>query len=183
MIARALAVAVLVAALAAPAADAKQSHRPGTEVGPPHTVTAYDPSHPCGTDGPLVAFGWCSYYDGALTGRGGEAVELAATVCRLPGQGAHTLQVDSGQHAEFMVGDRGSPAWTWAKGHNFSPYGDSFNVEPGRCLRWHVTWRVVDDTGRPLAPGTYDLIARSTGYPPGSIQARVYLDNMYFVVT
>jgi hypothetical protein len=157
--------------------------QPGTEVGPPHTVTSYDPSQPCGLDGPLPAQGWCSYYDGARTGHGGEPVELAATVCRLPGQAAHTLQADSGQHAEFMVGDRREPQWTWAKRHRFSSYGESWNVEPGTCLRWHITWTVVDDTGRPLTPGAYDLIARSTVYPPGSIQVRAYLDNLYFVVT
>jgi hypothetical protein len=180
---RRLACAALVVLLTAPAAGARPQQRAGTEVGPPHSVTAYDPSHGCSTDGPFVGLGWCDYYDGARTGHGGEPVELAATVCRLPGQDAHTLQADTGQQAEFTVGDRRTPAWTWAKGHRFSQYGTTFNVEPGSCLRWHVTWNVVDDAGRPLAPGVYDLVARSLVYPPGSIQVQAWLDNMYFVVT
>ena len=137
-------VALLAVCLATTAASAKTTERAGTEVGPPHTTTAFDPSHGCSTDGPFVGLGWCNYYDGATTGHGGVPVELAVTVCRLPGQDAHTLQADSGQQAEFAIGDRQQPSWTWAKGHRFSAYGTMFNVQPGRCLRWHVTWMGVE---------------------------------------
>jgi hypothetical protein len=160
-----------------------QPSRPGTEVGPPHRVTAYDPTRGCIGDGPVAFQGWCNYYDGPTSGPSGHPVELAATVCRLPGQEAHTLQVDTGEQAQFGASTQDSTVWSWSKGHHFSPYGTTFNVAPGSCLRWHVRWNVVDDAGRPLPPGMYNLIARPLAREVGSIQAQAYPDAGVFVVT
>jgi hypothetical protein len=151
---------------AAAAAAIAQQARSGGEVGPPHTVTSYDASRGCGAVGTATAQGWCGYYDGALTGRGGQRVELAETLCRLPGQGPGTLKVDSGQQAEFVVFDKDNwRKWTWSTGHRFSKRGSTLQVATGTCLRWQVTWNVVDEAGRPLGPGTYTLDGRTRAYP------------------
>jgi hypothetical protein len=185
MLTRIASAAFITVALTATTASAAPAHQKptGREVGPPHTVTAYDPTRGCTGDGPVVAQGWCSYYDGAMSGHAGIPVELAATVCRLPGQGAHTLEVDTGEQAEFGASTQDSTVWTWSRGHHFSSYGTTFNLQAGTCLRWHVSWKVVDDSGRPLAPGVYSLMARSLAYPPGSVQIQAYLNEVYFAVT
>jgi hypothetical protein len=183
MIGRIACAVLLAVGLTATAASAKPPQKAGTEVGPPHTVTAYDPSRGCTGDGPVAAQGWCDYYDGPTSGQSGHPVELAATVCRLPGQDAHTLQVETGEQAQFSAATQESPQWTWSKGHHFSTYGTTFNVAAGSCLRWHVSWNVVDDAGRPLAPGVYSLVARPLAHQAGSIQAQAYLNAVYFTVT
>jgi hypothetical protein len=153
---------------------AAQQGKPGGEVGPPHTTIAYDPSHGCNAAGPTVASGWCSYYDGALSGRSGQRVELAEALCRLPGQGAGRLQTDNGQQAEFTVTNQDSYlAWQWSRGHRFSKARTSLDVAAGTCLRWHVTWNVVDVAGRPLPAGAYNLDARPLAYPSSATGAYV----------
>jgi hypothetical protein len=170
-------------ATSAVAAPAKTSA--GNEVGPAHTSATYDPTMGCTGDGPVAAQGWCNYYDGALTGRSGQPVELAAVVCRLPGQDPYPLQVVSGLEAEFCVSplDDTTPFWTWSRGHRFSDYGTTFSLSAGSCLRWHVTWSGTDAAGRPLAPGTYHLMARPYAHQAGSIQAQAFLNEIYFTVT
>jgi hypothetical protein len=171
--ARASAMASAAASARAIAASLRPSPRPtaspspvpdsaaGTEVGPPYSITSYDATRKCDGTGPTAAQGWCSYYDGALSGRGGTAVELGSAVCRLPGQGTGTLYFDSGQQAEFDVGVDTYPAsWTWSRGHHFRASGSTLTVAAGSCVRWHVSWDVVDDAGKPLAPGSYYLDAR-----------------------
>jgi hypothetical protein len=168
----------------ASAAAAKAQKASGGEVGPPHSVTAYDPSRGCNGDGSLPTQGWCGYYDGATTGRGGAHVELAETMCRLPGQGAGTLQADDGEQASFSARSQdGTTGWHWGNGRRFSPTGTTFNVAAGSCLRWHVSWSVVDDAGRRLAPGTYTLEARPHAYPPGSTRVTTYTGILRFQVT
>ena len=170
---------------ATPALAAPSHQASGNEVGPPHTTTAYDPTKGCTGDGPVAAQGWCDYYDGPASGKAGQPVELAAVVCRLPGQDTHTLQVDSGEQADFSIStqDRNDALWTWSDGHRFSRYGTTFDVAAGSCLRWHVTWKVTDRAGRPLAPGLYHLMARPYAYQPGSIQIQAFLNVISFTVT
>jgi hypothetical protein len=181
-----LAVAAVLAIACATPAVAAPTHQPrGTEVGPPHTATAYDATKGCTGDGPVAAQGWCSYYDGAVSGKTGQPVELAAVVCRLPGQAPHPLQVESGLQADFSLSpvDEGTALWTWSRGHRFSSYGTTFSLTAGGCLRWYVTWKVVDDAGRPLLPGLYHLMARPYAHEAGSIQAQAFVNEIYFTVS
>jgi hypothetical protein len=155
------------------AAAGGQQPMAGGEVGPAHTTTTYDPSRGCAGDAPVTPAGWCGYYDGATTGRAGQPVELAETVCRLAGQGDGDLRTDNGQQAEFSATSQDAYLkWEWSKGHRFSKAGTTFHVAAGTCLRWKVSWRVVDNAGRPLAPGAYSLDARSTAYPPSAAFTR-----------
>lgn len=129
-------------------------------VGPPHTLVAYDPSRPCAGSGPTPATGWCSYYTGATSGPGGATVALSTAVCRLPGLPGATLVADDGRQADFAVGVRGyDAAWTWSGGRSFSGTTSSIDVPGGTCVQWSVSWAVVDDAGKPLAPGSYYLSA------------------------
>jgi hypothetical protein len=143
-----------------------QRPNPGSEVGPPHTMTAFDPSRGCSGWGSNAAEGWCGYYDGATSGPAGKRVELAETVCRLPNRGTGTLLSDTGQQAEFSVHSQDAyTMWTWSTGHRFSKRGTSITVPAGSCVRWHVSWTVVDGKGRPLAAGAYNLSPKPWTHP------------------
>jgi hypothetical protein len=152
---------------AAAAAAQQQRTSAGGEVGPPHMMTAYDPSRGCTGYAPVQPTGWCGYYDGAKTGRAGQHVELAETLCRLPGQGTGQLQTDNGEQAKFSVSDRdGYLKWQWSRGRHFSKAGTTFDVPAGTCVRWYVGWNVVDNAGRSLTPGAYTVDATPLAYPP-----------------
>ena len=153
-------------------------------VGPPHRTTSYDASKSCNGTGPTPATGWCSYYNGATAGRAGHSVVLATDVCRLPGQAAAVLTSDDGQQADFSAfANRAYPSqWTWSHGRKFASAGTSITVAPGSCVEWFVSWRVVDDKGRPLAAGTYGLAATPLSSPKGNASASVQ-NNAYFTVT
>lgn len=124
-------------------------------VGPPSEMVPMRSGEACDGSGPTPAQGWCSYYDGALRGAAGEQVVLATNVCRLPGQAAGRLTTPDGQHARFHVGGR----WNWHTGRRFSTQGTTFEVQPGQCVRWFVSWNVTNDEGDPLPPGDYYLEA------------------------
>ena len=160
------------------------AHVAGNEVGPPHSITAYDQTRTCNGDGPTPAQGWCSYYDGSTSGAAGSPVELAASVCRISGQGVGSLSVDSGQQAEFHVEDsRRSSEWTWSSGHRFSAQGTQITVAAGTCVRWSVGWNVTDQQGRPLAPGTYQLTARPYVVVSGGNSVASYTNPLTFTVS
>jgi hypothetical protein len=168
-----------------PAAAAAQQTKPDGEVGPPHTISSYDASRGCTGAGPLATDGWCGYYDGAVTGHAGQRVELAETLCRLPGRGAGALLSDTGQQAEFSATSKEAyTVWRWSTGHRFSKRGTSITVPEGSCVRWHVSWKVVDNAGRPLPPGPYDLGAKPHVYPSQSTgPAHVYADANFITFT
>lgn len=129
-------------------------------VGPPHRTTQYDPTQACAGTGPTVAQGWCSYYDGATSGKAGQSVTLSTAVCRLPGQGTGTLSSRTGRQADFAVGKNTyRPVWRWSHGRYFTQAPTSIRVPAGTCVEWYVSWRVVDNAGRRLAPGSYYLAA------------------------
>lgn len=128
--------------------------------GPEPTVTTYDSSRVCDGSGPTAPSGWCSYYDGDRSAPRGGTAELAAAVCRLPGQGTGTLRADDGEYALFYVGTELGARWNWRTGQRFAPEPRDFTVEPGTCLRLAVTWDLAGDDGRPLPPGDYDADAR-----------------------
>jgi hypothetical protein len=160
-----------------------QQNTSGGEVGPPHSITAYKPSRGCTGAGPVAPTGWCGYYDGATSGHPGQRVELAETLCRLPGQGAGTLETDNGQQAEFSVVDKDAyTRWLWSKGHRFSKKGTAFSVAAGTCVRWHVRWNVSDAAGRPLAAGAYSLGATPFADPPGDTHVNAQADFITFTV-
>ena len=146
-------------------------------------MTSYDASRACNGTGPTPALGWCSYYTGANSGRAGQSVLIATDVCRLPGQSAAQLISDNGQQAEFSVGMKAEPdVWTWSHGRKFTSSGTSITVPPGECVEWFVTWQVVDDSGRPLPAGTYDLNATPSDPPKGEASADV-VNPQKFTVT
>jgi hypothetical protein len=142
-----------------------QQKSTGGEVGPPHTMTAFDPSRGCAGWLSNPAEGWCGYYDGATSGPAGKRVELAETVCRLPNRGTASLVSDDGQQAEFTaMGKDARTKWTWSTGHHFSKRGTRIAVPAGSCVRWHVSWNVVDAEGRPLPAGAYSIDPQPTMY-------------------
>ncbi|MDX6274397.1 MAG: Intracellular proteinase inhibitor [Frankiales bacterium] len=154
------------------------------EVGPPYTVTNYDASRKCDGDGPTPAQGWCSYYDGALSGKGGSTVQLAAAVCRITGQVSGTYSIDSGDQAEFSAYDAaGNQQWLWSKGHHFSTAGSELVVPAGKCIRWAVSWDVSNQAGHPLSPGTYELFARPQGEVSGGTSVTSNAGTLTFTVT
>lgn len=128
-------------------------------VGPPHRMTKFDASMGCTGNGPNPTTGWCSYYSGALSGAAGRAVVLATSVCRLPGQSTGVLY-GNGHEADFAVGESAyPPRWRWKHGRTFSKAPTSIRVPAGQCVEWYVTWRVVNNAGRPLPSGKYYLDA------------------------
>jgi hypothetical protein len=153
-------------------------------VGPPHRMTSYDASRACNGTGPTPALGWCSYYTGATSGSAGQSVLIATDVCRLPGQSSAQLTSDNGQQAEFSVGPSAYPSlWTWSHGRRFTSTGTSITVAPGECVEWFVTWRVVEDDGRPMPAGTYDLITDPLSTPTGDNGAYVTARQKFTVTS
>ena len=135
-------------------------------VGPPHRMTKFDATQGCTGGGPSPTLGWCSYYDGATSGKAGRTVTLATAVCRLPGQGVATLTSRTGRQAHFDVGrPTYPPSWNWAHGRTFAQTKTSIDVAPGTCVEWYVSWRIVDNAGQLLKPGKYYLDAWTTMRP------------------
>jgi hypothetical protein len=163
----------------------QQQQGAGGEVGPPHTMTAYDPSRGCNGTGSNAAEGWCGYYDGATSGPAGKRVELAETVCRLPNRGTGTLLSDTGQQAEFSVhGKDAYTKWTWSTGHRFSKRGTSITVPAGSCVRWSVSWNVVDAKGKARPAGAYDVSPKPWTYPAqATAPASVWADANFVTFT
>ena len=165
-----------------PAAVASAPKPAGGEVGPPHTTTAYDATRNCDGDGPTPATGWCSYYDGATSGRPGQRVELAASICRLPGHATGRLTSDTGEQAGFAVSRGGAVRWRWGDGHTFRNASSTIVVTSGTCVRWHVSWTVTDRAGQPLPAGSYSLTARPY-VADGNTTVIGNLGNVTFTVT
>ena len=126
--------------------------------GPEPTFTDYEVGQDCDGSGYTAANGWCSAHSGARTARRGSTVELATSLCRLPGQPEGVLRAASGQYAEFVVSDEANTyRWTWGRGKRFADEPRTFNVPAGRCLRLAVSWDLRDDRGRALPVGDYVL--------------------------
>ncbi len=141
-----------------PSAPPAQPDSPSS--GPEPTVTTYDARRQCGGSGPTATQGFCSYYDGALTARRGSVVQLAASVCRLPGQGSGTLRTEDGQWASFAISTNATGVlWDWSTGRRFVAEPRTFTVAAGSCLRFAVSWDLRGDDGRPLGAGDYALDA------------------------
>jgi len=169
--------AVALAVSSASAATAAGTRSDG-EVGPPHRITTFDPNQPCTGSGPTIATGWCSQYDGATVGRSGHPVVLSTSVCRLPGLPTATLITEDGEQADFSIGRHTYPAsWSWSHGRTFSPDASLVTVPGGSCVTWSVRWAVVDNHGRPLAPGSYDISATPLMHERGAM-AGLFVDNV-----
>lgn len=164
-------------------ASAAPGSAQGLEVGPDHSVTSYDATRGCVGDGPAPGQGWCSYYDGATAGRSGQQVELAASICRVTGQGDGELTASSGEQADFYIASNGLEAWSWSHGRQFATAGTTLKVAAGTCVRWHVTWDVVDNAGQPLAPGSYDFTARPAVRAAGEVYVGQNTNKLTFTVS
>lgn len=136
--------------------------------GPEPTFTDYEVGQDCDGSGYTAANGWCSAHSGARTARRGSTVELATSLCRLPGQPDGELRAASGQYAEFVVSDDGGGnRWTWSRGKRFTDEARPFTVPAGRCLRLAVSWDLRDDAGRALPVGEYVLTSSPYLSTPG----------------
>lgn len=133
----------------------------GITNGPEPTVTRYDASRQCDGSGPTAGSGYCSYYDGVRTARAGTRAELAASVCRLPGQLTGTLRAASGEYAHFAAGtvDAGT-LWDSAHGRRFGTTSRTWQVQAGTCLRFALVWDLRGNDGTVLPRGSYRLDAR-----------------------
>lgn len=142
---------------------------PGEPIsGPEPTFTAYDVGQDCDGSGYTAANGWCSAHSGARGARRGTTVELATSMCRLPGQPDGQLRAASGQYAEFVVTDQaGAGVWTWSRGKRFTEDARTFTVPAGRCLRLAVAWDLRDDRGREVSAGDYVLTSSPLLTVPG----------------
>lgn len=65
----------------------------------------------------------------------------------------------SGQRYDFVVSRDGQEVWRWsaAAGMAFTQAVVEVEVAPGERLVHREVWRGMDATGRPVAPGTYDV--------------------------
>jgi len=162
------------------------THDPSTRatriVGPAHRMTRFKATHGCNGSGPVTATGWCSYYSGATGGTAGHTVTLATSVCRLPGQSTGVLQSSTGYQADFDAGRRAyPPVWTWSHGRAFTKAPTSIRVPAGACVEWYVSWRIVNDAGRPLKPGTYYLDATPQMGSTGAASAGAFNPRTFVV--
>lgn len=108
-----------------------------------------------------TANGWCVNYVGARSGKAGTPVTLAIELCRMTGFREGTASFPTAQEADFTVSTDGASArtvWRWSYGRSFDRTRHGITVVAGTCERWSTVWEVRSNDGRPLNPGTYDLL-------------------------
>ena len=158
-----------------PRADAAPA--PRTKAGEPIstparlTTTAYEPNSPCADTTGRAASGWCMQTDPPRSGITGRPVDLALSLCRLPGFGSAAASFPTTAEAGYALEERsgGATLWDHARQHPPRTGRHDRQVEPGRCLTWTVTWTNRNNEGQPIAPGRYELrlsvLADNTGGP------------------
>lgn len=121
-----------------------------------------------------AATGWC--FTAALPERwrAGHPVTLDVGMCRSgsdPGQ----VRFPSAQQAAWSI-TRGHKLF-WSSSKQGSPFrpGEIVTVQPGRCLRWRVTWNVTS-AGRAIPAGDY-LLTFNNGSDLRDPSGRGYRDS------
>jgi len=101
---------------------------------------------------------WCQSAVAAPTARGHD---LVGELCR-DGSSDATLTFPRQQEVELLVRRAdGTVVWRWSTGHSDAPDGHTLGVARDHCWSWTAPWTDVDDDGRPLPEGTYQLVVRS----------------------
>lgn len=157
-----------------PRADAAPA--PRTKAGEPIssparlTTTAYEPNSPCADTTGRAVSERCMQTDPPRSGVTGQPVDLALSLCRLPGFGSAAASFPTTAEAGYALEEPGGATlWDHARQHPARPDRHDRQVQPGQCLTWTVTWTNRNDQGQPIAPGRYELrlsvLADNTGGP------------------
>lgn len=123
------------------------------------TSTAYEPNAPCADTTGRAASGWCVQTDPPRSGITGRPVDLALSLCRLPGFRPAAASFPTTAEAGYALDERsgGATLWDHARQHPPRPDRHDRQVQPGQCLTWTVTWTNRNDQGQPITPGSYEL--------------------------
>jgi hypothetical protein len=123
------------------------------------TTTAYEPNRPCADTSGRAAGGWCMQVDVPRSGVTGQPVDLAVSLCRLPGFGAARASFPTTAEAGFVLGagQGGGTVWDHALQHPGRSARHERQVQGGDCLSWTTTWFNRDSAGDAIAPGAYEL--------------------------
>lgn len=66
------------------------------------------------------------------------------------------IQFQTGQAYDFAVrNSSGQVVWNWANGKSFPPGASQVELAPGASLQYTQSWSYVNNSGLPLADGTY----------------------------
>ena len=102
---------------------------------------------------------FCASYSRAADG---SSEVLQATVCSLQASSVD-LHFTTDLEVDVLVADRtGRTLWRWSAQNPPSPDPHTLGLDPGECVQWSTTWRVVDAAGRRLAKGDYTIRTTST---------------------
>jgi len=66
---------------------------------------------------------------------------------------------------DFEVSRGSTVVWRWSFGKMQPQYVAAQTWKPHECKTWSATWDGHDQSGKPLAPGTYDVVGILKAYP------------------
>jgi len=101
----------------------------------------------------------------------GEAVGIRLTV-RNTGASPQAVTFMSGQRFEFIVRrSRGDEVWRWSHDKAFTQAIETTQLRPQQALTFSEVWDQRDLQGRPVDPGTYEVVAVFLGQVGGKASA------------
>ena len=92
----------------------------------------------------------------------GSSVRLGVEVCNV-GSDVATMSFPTALEADVVVRAPGGTKelWRWSAGQTFPARPRTQVLQVGDCGIWETVWDEVDQAGRRLPPGTYQMTARS----------------------
>ncbi|MFN2625782.1 MAG: BsuPI-related putative proteinase inhibitor [Mycobacteriales bacterium] len=118
-------------------------------------TTNYEPT--CGllTGGRSVGSGWCLRV--SSSSQGADWSDLRLQACREYGESASIMSFPTSQEVDFTIRKGKQTLWTWSRGQRFDDTPQVVTVGEMSCAQWSVRWDQVDEQGRRLKSGVYDL--------------------------
>jgi hypothetical protein len=97
------------------------------------------------------------------TFRASELVHFTITATNT-GDTARSLTFPTGQNFDITVSSTGkkSPHWTWSHHMAFTMIVREIEIKPGQTLTFHATWNQLDDGGKIMPRGVYQVRSKLT---------------------
>jgi hypothetical protein len=83
---------------------------------------------------------------------------LTANICNVDTADA-TMSYATARELDVAIVQAGEEVWRWSVGRTFAASPHELALPMGECLRWTTDWTQVDQSGRPVAKGTYRVVA------------------------
>lgn len=104
----------------------------------------------------------------------GEPVRISLIVENRTGE-VLTLQFPTGQRYDIWAESTGREVWRWSKGKAFTQAFTSLTLQPGERRVFEETWSQVNNDGKQVPPGAYNIFTQLTTVPPRPTPVRTQL--------